>query len=161
MLLFADFYDIKRPVSPITRKINSIAIKDVNLITAMECVTKLEKVESCKEIANSIEEKCVNFFERQYRSAKAVGSFVNNNFVNFNLVNRLLLKSTNLNTVTGEKSTCKRALSHMQCLICKNHCILTKLCENITFNCSTELVCKTCLQHLLCRSARNSQPKKT
>ena len=118
MLLLADFYDIQRPVSAITQKIDSVAIKDDNLIIVMECVAKLEKVDSFKGKANSLETKCAQFFEKQYRSAKAVGSFVNNNFVNINLVNRLLVKSTNLNTATGESKR-KRVTSQEPCPGCK------------------------------------------
>ena len=119
MLLFTDFYEIQRPVSEIIQQMLSVVIKDYNLITAMECVTKLERIESCKKIANFLETKCVNFFEDQYRSAKTVGSFVSANIDNINLVNRLLVKSTNLSTAIGE-SSCKEVRSRTQCHRCKD-----------------------------------------
>ena len=142
MLLFTDFYDIQRPVKIISLLIiSAVVVNDDNLITAMECVTKLEKVESCKEIANSLEEKCVKFFERQYRSAKAVGSFVSANIDNINLVNRLLVKSTNLNT--GE-STCMEVTSRKPCSRCKKISMPIRHCQNIPAKCLCVLLCGNC-----------------
>ncbi len=115
MLLFADYYDIQRPVVSVTNQIEAVSIDLDNLISAMECVTKIEKVESCKDVASNLENDCVYYFEETLRSAKAVGLFVKNNIANINLVNRLLIKSTDLNT--GE-STCKGVDTQTSCSKC-------------------------------------------
>ena len=116
-------------------------------LTAMECVTKLERIESCKKIANFLETKCVNFFEDQYRSAKTVGSFVSANIDNINLVNRLLVKSTNLSAAIGE-SSCKEVRSRTQCHRCKDYSVSLSRCQNIRVKCSATFLCQSCMRKI-------------
>ncbi len=141
MLLFADFYDIQRPVDSVTQQIEAVPIEESNLITAMECVTKLERVESGKDLANKLEKNCAKFFEEHYRSAKAVGLFVNINIYNINLVNRLLIKSANLNTAV---SKCSLYFSRLPCSKCTTG-IFIGHCKKIAIDLSeTKVICEIC-----------------
>ena len=125
MILFADFYDIQRPVDSVIRQIEAVSIDSDNLISAMECVTKLEIVELCKDVASNLENKCIVYFEDTFRSANTLGLFVKNNIANIDLVHRLLNKSSNL-----ADSNCTIALSIKHCPKC-NHSTVMQHCKRV------------------------------
>ena len=117
MLLFCDYYDIPRPVSPIIEQMVNVSIRDDTLITTMQCVFQIEEVETYKYIAKNLERKCVQFVENRYRSAKALGMAVVNNFANIDIIYRLLAKCSNLNT--GD-SSCSFRNSAKMCPKCNS-----------------------------------------